>query len=257
MKSIARVVSIVMLIAAGAALSPGQQPQAGRPAVFEVASVKRAASGGPPGDIPRNMDNSPGHFAMRNVPLRYALEWAYNLKDYEVSVPDWMKGEERYDIVARASYAATDVQMCSMLQTLLSERFQMTLHRETREMAVYVLVPGKGPNKLQPPAAGSQTSISGSAAGAFFHKQPVSRLTFLLTRRMDRPVLDLTGLTGEYDYTIDLSGLSTTGPGLADDPAGQSIFSAVQNDLGLKVESQKRPIEVLIIDSADKNPIEN
>jgi len=240
-----------------AALLFAQQPKTAGPAVFEVASVKRATSGGPPGDVPRNMEDTPGHFAMRNVALRFALEWAYDLKDYEISVPDWMKAEERYDIVAHASYPATNDQMRPMLQALLTERFRMKLHRETKELSVYALVPGKGPNKLSPPAADVQTSLSGSPSGLQFHKQPVSRLTFMLTRRMDRPVLDLTGLKGEFDYTIDISGLSTNGPGLSDDPAGVSIFTAIQNDLGLRLEPQKRPIEILIVDAADKNPIEN
>ena len=112
---------------------------------FDVASVKRAGSEGPPGDIPRNMDSSPGHFAMRNVPLRYAIEWAYGLKDYEIAGPDWIKADERYDIVANApgladgSGPASDEQMRQMLQTLLVQRFQMKLHRETRELAAYDL----------------------------------------------------------------------------------------------------------------------
>lgn len=69
---------------------------------FEVASVKRVTSGPSPGDIPRNMDTNPGHFAMYNVPLRYAIEWAYDLKDFEISGPEWIKMDERYDIVAKA-----------------------------------------------------------------------------------------------------------------------------------------------------------
>src|SRR5437016_4823526 len=85
---------------------------------FEVATVKKSVDGGPPGDTPRNMDTSPGHFAMRNVPLRFAVEWAYDLKDYEVSGPDWIKGEERYDIVATAGGPASDAQMRQMLQSL-------------------------------------------------------------------------------------------------------------------------------------------
>ncbi len=118
------------------------------PLAFDVASVKRAEGGGPPGDIARNMDSSPGHFAMRNVPLRYALEWAYDLKDYEISGPDWIKADERYDIIANAP-GASEAQMRQMLQTLLTQRFQMKLHRETKELSVYALVPGKGAPKVK------------------------------------------------------------------------------------------------------------
>ena len=130
-------VSVIILSGLNALDVTAQQAGAGQPPAFEVASVKRAASGGPPGDIPRNMDPSPGHFSMRNVPLRYCLEWAYDFKDYEISGPEWIKGEERYDIIANAAGPATNDQMRLMLQTLLTERFQMKFHRETREMSVY------------------------------------------------------------------------------------------------------------------------
>src|SRR5580700_5289619 len=114
----------LILLAASASSAAFAQGSTNAPATpkFEVATVKHAAGGGPPGDIPRNMDNSPGHFAMRNVPLRYAIEWAYNLKDYEISGPDWIKGEDHYDIFANAP-GAPDAQMRLMLQTLLVQRF--------------------------------------------------------------------------------------------------------------------------------------
>lgn len=224
---------------------------------FEVASVKRAAGGGPPGDIPRNMDSSPGSFVMRNVPLRYALEWAYDLKDYEISGPDWINQEERYDIIAKASGPATNDQMRPMLQTLLLERLKMKVHRETRVLPVYVLSPGKGPAKVKPVDPGGDATLGGSGPKALFHNQPISRFTFLLTRRMDRPVLDKTGLTGIYDFTVDLSGLGFNGQPPQDPNAGPSIFTSVQDDLNLRLEAQRAPIEILVIDQADKIPIEN
>src|ERR1700683_94805 len=148
-------------------LAFAQKPPRGVPTAeprFEVASVKRVAAQGGPGDIPRNMDSSPGHFAMRNVPLRYCLEWAYDLKDYQISGPDWIKGEERYDILATAP-GASEEQMKPMLQALLTERFQMKLHREARTMSVYALVPGKGPAKVKPPTPGGAPGLSGGQTG--------------------------------------------------------------------------------------------
>jgi uncharacterized protein (TIGR03435 family) len=226
---------------------------------FEVASVKKAESGGPPGDIPRNMDTSPGHFAMRNVPLRYCLEWAYNLKDFELVSPDWVKGEERYDIYANAPGPATDDEMRPMLQALLLERFQMKVHRETREMVAYVLLPGKGAAKVKESAADSQPGLAPNKDGSLlFRHFGISRLTFLLTRRMDHPVLDQTGLKGMYDYTIDLSGLSEFSGPPNSDPNGMSIFAAIQQDLGLKLELRKQqPVDVLVIDAANKVPTAN
>lgn len=235
-------------------------PQAGAPqtpARFEVASIKRTKGGGPPGDIPRNMESSPGSFAMRNTPLRYALEWAYDAKDYEIFGPDWIKTEERYDIIAKAAGPATNDEMKPMLQTLLVERFKMSLHRETRELPVYLLLPGKGEPKVTPASPGGATNLSGTAAGIAFHNQPISRLTFLLSRRMDRPVLDKTGLTGVYDFTIDTSGLGFNGQPPQDSNAGPSIFTAVQDNLGLRLEAQKSPIEILVIDHVEKIPTEN
>src|SRR3954452_13602146 len=110
---------------------------------FEVAVVKRVHDGPPPGDIPKNLDPSPGHFAMRNVPLRHAVLWAYDLKDFQISGPDWIKGDERYDIVAKASKPVSDSQVRLMLQALLADRFQLQLHREPKELSVYVLARGK------------------------------------------------------------------------------------------------------------------
>ncbi len=237
-------------------LSAFAQPPTAR---FEVASVKKAESGGPPGDIPRNMDTSPGHFAMRNVPMRYMMEWAYSLHDYELVGPDWIKGEERYDIFAKAPGPATDEEMRPMLQALLLERFQMKVHRETRQMAAYLLLPGKGAAKVTESAADSQPGlVPNKQGGVTFRHFPISRLTFLLTRRMDHPVLDQTGLTGTYDYTLDLSGLSEFSGPPNPDPNGMSIFAAIQQDLGLKLELRKQqPIDLLVIDTANKVPTAN
>lgn len=227
------------------------------PPAFEVASVKPADPGeSGPGDIPRNMDSSPGHFVMRNVPLRFCLEWAYDLKDYEVTGPDWIKSENRYDIIANASGPASENEMRMMLQTLLTERFQMKLHRETRNLDVYALLPGKGAPKVKEAAADEQTSLGGGAGGAKFTKQPISRLTFLLTRRMDRPAIDMTGLKGLYDFTLDLSGLGFNG-NPPEDTSAPSIFTTVQENLGLRLEAQKAPVQILIVDHAEKVPAAN
>ena len=129
---------------------------------FEVASMKVNKELGPVGDIPRNADTSPGHLTMRDVPLRYMLEWAYDLKDYEVAGPEWIKADTRYDVVAIAPGPATDEEMRPMLQTLLTDRLQIKLHRETRELPVYVLLPGKGAAKFKEASAGGQPTISGS-----------------------------------------------------------------------------------------------
>jgi len=242
-----------VLIAILPGLLPGQNPARVQ---FEVASVKRVHEGPPPGDIPRNLDTSPGHLTMRNAPLRHAIIWAYDLKDYQVSGPDWIKGDERYDIVAKAAGPVPESQVRLMLQALLTDRFQMKAHLEPKEMSVYVLTTGKGAPKVTEAAGDATTTIGSTPAGVAFRKQPISRFTFMLTRRLDRPVLDATGLTGLYDFTIDLSGLGFSGRP-PEDPSAPSVFTTVQRDLNLKLEARKERIDVLVIDSANKVPIEN
>jgi uncharacterized protein (TIGR03435 family) len=227
--------------------------------VFDAASIHIAAPGeAGPGDIPRNMDSSPGHFAMRNVPLRYCLEWAWDLKDYEIAGPDWIQSENRYDIVATAPGLPTEDQMRLMLRNLLIERFQMKIHRETRNLDVYVLLPGKGELKVKEAAADEQTSLAAAEprGSVKFIKQPISRFTFLLTRRLDKPTLDETGLKGMYDFTIDLSGLGYNG-NPPQDTSAPSVFTTVQQNLGLRLEAAKRPIEILVVDRAGKVPTAN
>jgi uncharacterized protein (TIGR03435 family) len=227
------------------------------PLAFEVASVRVSDPGeAGPGDIPRNMDNSPGHFIMRNVPLRYCLEWAYDLKDYQVAGPDWIKADNRYDIVANAP-GASENDMRIMLQTLLLERFRMKVHRETRDLDVYALLPGKGVPKVKEASADEETSLGAGPNGTVkFTKQPISRFTFLLTRRMDRPAIDMTGLKGLYDFTIDLSGLGFNG-NPPQDASAPSVFTTVQENLGLRLEAQKAPIDLLVVDHAEKVPTAN
>ncbi len=243
----------LVIILALAAACAGQSPK------FDVASVKKVEGGAPPGDIPRNMETTPGNFAMRNIALRFAIEWAWDLKDFEIIGPDWIKAEERYDIIAKAGHPASENEMRQMLQTLLQERFQMKIHRETKELPVYVLLPGKGEAKVKPAGPDDKPGLSGNAQGTTFTGFPISRFTFMLTRRMDRPVLDQTGLKGIYTYTIDLSGLGFAGRPAErqEGEAGPSIFTTVQRDLGLRLEARKEPISMLVIDSANKVPIEN
>jgi len=238
------------------AIAAGLSAQTPAALQFEVASVRRVHDGPPPGDTPKNLDTAPGHLTMRNVPLRHALIWAYNLQDYQIAGPEWIKGDERYDIVAKAAKPVPESQVRLMLQTLLNDRFQIKMHHEPKEFSVYVLTAPKGAPKVKEVTDDSAPSLGGTPAGAVFHKQPISRFTFMLTRRTGRPVLDKTGLTGLYDFTIDLSGLGFNGRP-PEDPSAPSVFTTVQRDLNMKLEARKEMIDMLVVDSANKEPIEN
>jgi uncharacterized protein (TIGR03435 family) len=212
------------------------------------------------------MDAAPGQFAMRNVNLLFALVWAYDLRDYQINGPNWIT-DDRYNIIARAPGATND-QMKLMLRSLLTERFHLAVHRETKQLPVYLLTLGKGTPQVKEPDPEGPHGLSSTPAGIRFHKEPIERLCFLLSRRMDRPVLDRTGLTGTYDYTVDTSGLARFITNAGDDPAdiaklkaaqdaSTPIFEAIQRDLGLKLESQKADLEFLVIDKGNKVPVEN
>jgi uncharacterized protein (TIGR03435 family) len=315
--SFVRNTSAGLVLAAGAAL--GQMPTPG-PA-FEVASVKPAA----PLDASKVMSGQM-HVGMRmdaarvdigSMSLADLIRVAYRVKPYQVSGPDWM-ASERFDVLAKLPEGASREQVPEMLQALLAERFKLTVHRESKQDAVYALVVGKSGPKLKEsapdadaPAGGApiagydanpqvrvsgrgentQVSISGGQIGTAhmsvgpsgtMHleapKITMAALADTLSRFFDRPVVDLTELKGNYQVAMDLSmedlrnaarnfGVMAPGVGggragvgqpvdAASDPGGLSIFAAVQQ-LGLKLEPRKTPIDLIVIDHLEKSPTEN
>jgi uncharacterized protein (TIGR03435 family) len=170
--------------------------------------------------------------------------------------PDWLAtGDNRYTVDAKAEdpTKATEEQLLQMLQALLIERFNLKFHREIKEMPGYALTVAKAGPKLQA-AKGEDVEFSFGAAGKpregqptclTAHKWPVSMLATILTQMGKGPVVDKTQLTGEYDFKLCWN-----------DTDGPSLFSALQEQLGLKFESQKVPVSFFIVDSAQK-PTEN
>lgn len=257
------------------------QPQP-RPA-FEVASVKPNKSG----DGRVFFNTLPGgRFRASNVPLHQLILFAYRLKDFQVSgEPAWIKSE-RFDITAKAEKDPGPDGMRPMLQTLLEDRFQLKFHRETKDMPVYALVvskPGKlpqsegecGPRPAVPPPP-EPGKLPKTPCGGFFmvpgrvtgSHSPIGSLADILSRFVGRIVIDKTELTGKYD--INLQWTPAAGefqlppggppPGLPPlppvDPNGPSIYAALQEQLGLKLESQKAPVETMVIDHIEE-PSEN
>jgi uncharacterized protein (TIGR03435 family) len=147
-----------------------------------------------------------------------------------------------------------------MLQLLLADRFKIMLHHETRTLAVYAMTVGKsGPKLHEVQAAGAVQFRSGHFSGPF----SIPDLAAALSTRLDLPVVDQTGLTGFYDLTLDWTpDDGRTGPGDGEsgttgDKSRPSIFVAIQEQLGLKLQAQKGPVDVLVIDRAEKTPTEN
>jgi uncharacterized protein (TIGR03435 family) len=242
----------VTLSIAMAALTLAQTPGSEKRAEFEVASVKPTATQGsftfdfPPG----------GRFSGRNLTVQNLLRIAYGLQDYQISGgPGWIDSAG-FDIQARAAASTSEPtreQVREMIQALLADRFHLVVHRETRQLPIYALVVGKGGPRLQ--AADTDVGPPKSMLGQMVvRRMSMTTLGNILAFDLKRPVRDETGLNGEFAFKLEWT------PGLGESDAGPSsrpsLFTAVQEQLGLKLESTKGPIEVLVIDHVEK-PSEN
>ncbi len=211
---------------------------------FEAASVKPAA----PSPISGRVTVSGDRVTYAHTSLLNVLARAYGVKRYEVDGPSWIF-QERYDIVAKAPDNTPKDQIPLMLQALLTERFQLKLHRESREMSVYLLVTGKGPAKYQK----SEGAVGYDLAnGRVLRNHTMAQLADFLTFTVQRPVLDRTGLEGAYNIPLEMSQEELG----KSDGSSPSIFTIVES-LGLKLESRKVPVEVIVVDSGNKVPTEN
>jgi len=238
------------------------QSSAGSLPAFEVASVKRsqADSGG------MTMTSDLGRLTLRSVTLKFCIEVAYHARDYQLSGgPGWF-GSESYDIDAKAAGPAKDSELYLMLQALLAERFKLSLHRETKEAPTYALVVGKNGIRVHEVEIGDGAELRVSRDRLTGRKVPMSRFAEALSNLLGRPVQDMTGLSGVFDFSLTWTpdeSLPTQKPGVQGDvaPAAEnasnpSIFGAVQEQLGLKLEARKGSVEILVIDHAER-PTQN
>ena len=257
------------------------------PAAFEVASVKANRSGDSNGLLRQGPG---GRVDATNMPLRPMITLSYGIAGYQlVGGPGWI-ADARYDIVAKLEDGgagatpfvpgATTVNATQRaLQTLLEDRFKLKAHRETRQMDVYALVMAKpdggpGPNlkpstqdcaaaaeaakRGSPPPAGPGAPICGIQGGPGrlrFGGLPASAFGQALSGPAGRTVIDRTGLTGSWEFELKFTPVTRAAARPdqpAADPDAPSFFTAVQEQLGLKLESTKGPVEVIVIDSIDR-----
>jgi uncharacterized protein (TIGR03435 family) len=223
----------------------GQAQTAVRPK-FEVTSIK--ASSPDSRDSRPQLNCSAGRLVSSGVPLRYIIEWAYDVRT-EFSVPDWADSSgEKYNIEAKAEGSVSMAQCRLMTQDLLEDRLKLKLHRENREMPVYALVVAKGGSKLREVAIdgppGDGVWLQGRKTSTKGWEPWMIAATLGTTPGVGRPVIDKTGLKGLFEFRLEYSVNSTD-----DRP---DIFKAVQNQLGLTLESTKGPVEFVIIDHLEK-----
>jgi uncharacterized protein (TIGR03435 family) len=256
------------------------QTPAARPE-FEVASVKPNSSGG----RGMKLEALPGaRLNAENVPLRLLIQNAYGVRSFQISGgPAWIDSD-RWDITALGEGNASPRDLMVMLETLIEDRFKLEKHKETKEFTLYALVEAKGGLKL--PNANAEPCVAASPllprpeadagapkpcgrAGVILSPKgsklrgkniTTAELTRVLSNILDRNVLDKTGFKGTFDVDVDftpdqvLAGLPNRGPdepSASADAGGTSIFAALQQ-LGLKLESTKGPVPMLIIDHVEK-----
>jgi len=222
----------------------------------------------------------------KNATLKMLIGIAYRRQQFQISGgPSWI-GSERFDVEGKAEDPkASYDDLRLMLQSLLEDRFKLKIHRATKVSSVYALVVDKGGSKIKlsadqispevngpslPGAGPNRGAIRIGAGNLIGHATTLSLFTTMLSQRMDRLVVDRTNLSGRFDlqlhWTPSLSEspfdpggnriateiIDMSGKTLAPDPNGPSIFTAVQEQLGLKLESAKAPVEVLVIDHVER-----
>ena len=256
---------------------------------FDVASIRPTPREGPDVQGLGNIRMMPGsRLVAETVQLRYFIQRAYSLKPFQLlGGPEWINSAH-FDIEAKADGTGNSGEMLRMMQALLEERFQLKAHHETKVLPVYELVAVKGRTKLptaqpgscaapdpnvgsMPPAPGQavpcgQVIVAMSPAGLVLRggAVPMAELIRVLANVLGRIVVDKTGFAGTFDvhmeFTADeaLGGLPSPPPR---PPGGDpdihgNIFAAIQDQLGLKLESAKGPVDVLVIDSVER-PVAN
>jgi uncharacterized protein (TIGR03435 family) len=249
----------LLLIIAGIGVMLAQSPARRE---FEVASIRPNNSGPPKMYINPFAFAPGGRFTATNVTLVDIIVMSYQTRRVQMQGgPAWMDSD-RFDIVAKADMEQGEIQKGQwplMVQALLEDRFKLALHKEMKEAQVYALVAGKSPPKLQPSKEGGETVFTPGPRGQMnFHKMPLVGLVNTIANILHTPVVDQTGITGFFDFTLDPMQFAT--PPSPDNPVrpdfSELILMAVQEQLGFKFEKKKAPIEFTIIDHAEK-PTEN
>ena len=241
-----------------AALAVMGNGQAQTHAEFEVATVKPVDLSKLGDAISMNLGTvRRAEVTFGNATLNDCIRFAYNMaSDAQIAGPDWIKSKQfLYDIVAKGTPGASREQIQAMMQTLLAERFKLVTHRDQKEMSYYALVPAKNGPTIQPMSAVPDGFRGTTFGGRINSILPMPALAYLLSRfETERPIIDQTGLHGLYEVKLAWTQRQLQN---ADAAPGPSLFTAVTEQLGLKLEARKGPVEILVIDRAEKVPADN
>ena len=233
---------------------------------FEAATVKPNQSGQRGSSLPPPIG---GRFTATNVSLKDLILYAYHVQDFQLSGgPSWMDSQ-KYDVVAKADGSAPEDQVRIMLQKLLVERFRLKVSRQNKEAPIYALVIAKNglkmakssgdckaPGTITAPCGGFRVRNRSIVTG---QNVPLSELVDLLSILTGRVVVDKTALTGKFDIDLkwspDATLAMTAESADSESPNGATLFTALQEQLGLRLESQRGPIAIVVVEDAQKPAI--
>jgi uncharacterized protein (TIGR03435 family) len=222
---------------------------------FEVASVKAFDNSV---QVPHGLTSVSGpRVTMTGYTLSGLIQYAYDMRSYQISGgPKWIAADT-YTVAAKAEgdVAPPTGEIRKMVRSLLTERFGLIQHRETKETRVYLLEPLKTGPALTVSTA-QRPTMQMTAGHLMMVKVNTTQIAAMLSSVLGRPVLDRLQTPGEFDFTLDSPDISMRGRQTQDDLPGPSIFTAIQEQLGLKLEPSKGPVEILVVDGANK-PFEN
>jgi uncharacterized protein (TIGR03435 family) len=234
---------------------------AGAGPAFEVASITAC----PPGTAAPEMEHvgianfvAPGgRFTARATTVVFLMEWAYGIQPWQHSDgPGWLSSD-RFDVIAKADHDAAESEMKQMVRTLLAERFGLKLHQESKEMPAYVISVGKNAPKLFPPKDGAPHEMRFSMMPPTVHidaiRYTLAQLADVFARRMDRVIVNRTGMEGEYDFQLEL-----TPDENHPSPVDQSLLlEALRQQIGLEVRAEKTAVDYYVIEGAGKEALAN
>lgn len=248
------------LLACFACLAQATAPSPTAGPAFDVASIRPAS------ERPRSeIGTSPGSLTIRNKTLLFLLQWAYDMPPFQISGPDWLN-DSHFDVLAKAESGGDDARLRLMLRTLLADRFGVKTHLEQKEMQVYAITLAKGGPKFQESTdEGPPVFDRGGPTTLTAHRVTMKDLAEQISEPLRRPVIDETGLTGRYEIRIDVSAYMQGVSGGGDGKGGGDghidvmsvLFTALQRQLGVKLESKKENVEILVVDHMEKTPTEN
>jgi uncharacterized protein (TIGR03435 family) len=250
-----RPIAIAGLAALACVAAAAQAPTPAR-REFEVASIRKNDTERPKVYVTPFAFLPGGRFTATNVTLTDVIVMAYKTRRIQMrGGPPWID-LQKFDIVAKADESAGEVtgdEWGRMVQALLEDRFKLVLHRETEEKTVYALVAGKTPPKIQPSKEGEQKALVRGERGQMnFQGMPLSGLVNTLSNILHAPVVDGTGMTGPFDFSLDPLEFSDHAQPVTPDSWPDLVLTAVREQLGFKLEKQKAPLEITVIDRAEQ-----